>query len=135
MALNRLCIDTSAYVQFLHGSPDVVAAIDSAAWIGMPTVVLGELRTGFVLGDHADRDLELLGRFLDHSLVKLLDFDSEVARLYAQLVVELRRAETPVPTNDIWIAACAVVHGATVLTTDEHFRHMVRASSMLIEVA
>lgn len=135
MALNRFCLDTSAYVQFLHGSPDIVAAIDSAAWIGMPTVVLGELRTGFALGEHGDRDVEHLGRFLDHPLVKLLDFDSEVARLYAQLVVDLRRAETPVPTNDIWIAACAVVHGATVLTTDEHYRHMARAASLVIDVA
>ena len=51
----------------------------------------------------------------------MLDVDAETARAYADIVVGLRKAGTPIPTNDVWIAACAVRHGAAVITLDAHF--------------
>ena len=51
MALKRFCLDTSAYSFFNRGDPAVVEIIDNADWLGMPAVTLGELETGFLLGD------------------------------------------------------------------------------------
>jgi tRNA(fMet)-specific endonuclease VapC len=108
MALNRICLDTSAYSHFMRGRDSAVAVISAAKWIGVPTVVLGELRTGFLLGERARKNEEELDRFLDHPLVQVLDVDDAASRIYAEIMVMLRRRGTPpLPTNDIWIAAVA----------------------------
>ncbi len=130
--MTRLCIDTSAYSHFMRGEPSVVAHLDRASWVGVPSIVLGELWTGFLLGDRADENAAELDAFLAHDVVKELSVDAEVARIYAEVVVDLRRAATPLPTNDIWIAACAVRAGSTVISFDGHFSQIGRVGSILL---
>jgi tRNA(fMet)-specific endonuclease VapC len=130
--VSRVCIDTSAYSHFRRGDPAVVEIIGMASWIGVPSVVLGELRTGFFLGSHAARNEDELRKFLYHSSVEVLDVDDDAARIYAEIMVALRKAGTPLPTNDIWVAAVAVREGATVLTYDEHFRLIHRVGSTIL---
>jgi tRNA(fMet)-specific endonuclease VapC len=100
---------------------DIIAA---ARAIGVPAIVLGELRTGFRLGTRPERNEAELRRFLAHPVVSVLEVDDEASSRYADLVVELRRAGTPLPTNDIWIAALAVREGLVVVTYDAHFAAM-----------
>jgi predicted nucleic acid-binding protein len=95
-------------------------------------VVLGELMTGFLLGGHSTRNAELLRQFLAHPMVKVLDVDQDIANIYAEIMVALRTAGTPLPTNDVWIAAAAAREGAMVLTYDEHFRHIKRVGSQIL---
>lgn len=107
--------------------------LDQAEWIAVPTVVLGELRAGFLQGSRSTRnEAELLG-FLAHPVVSVLTVDDEVSRHYASIVVDLRRLGTPVPTNDVWIAATAARHGALVLTYDAHFRAIGGVGSRILE--
>jgi predicted nucleic acid-binding protein len=127
-----LCLDTSAYSHFKRGAEDAVACLDAAGWIGVPTIVLGELRTGFALGRRrADNERELVA-FVRNSVVEILDVDDAASRIYAEVVVELRAAGTPVPTNDIWIAAVAAREGATVLTYDKHFEAIKRVGCLVL---
>jgi tRNA(fMet)-specific endonuclease VapC len=130
--VSRVCIDTSAYSHFRRGDPAVVEIIGMARWIGVPSVVLGELRTGFFLGNHAVRNEDELRKFLHHSSVEVLDVDDDASRIYAEIMVALRKAGTPLPTNDIWVAAVAVREGATVLTYDDHFRLIHRVGSTIL---
>lgn len=132
MALNRLCLDTSAYSNFQRGHRGTVYCIDQADWIGLPSVVLGELWAGFLLGDQMERNTQALARFLDHAVVEALAVDNAVARIYGEIFVDLRHRGTPLPTNDIWIAATAVHAGATVLTFDSHFREIARVGMTLL---
>ncbi len=60
------------------------------------------------------------GVFLANPVVHEIVIDRDVGRVYAEIVVALRKAGTPLPTNDIWIAAAAARSGATVLTYDSH---------------
>jgi tRNA(fMet)-specific endonuclease VapC len=46
----------------------------------------------------------------------------ETAERYAIILNFLWQAGTPVPTNDIWIAASAMEYGLELLTTDEHYQ-------------
>ena len=131
MALD-LCLDTSAYSYFKRGHAEVVELIDGARWIGVPTVVLGELRTGFKLGRRALDNERMLRSFLLHPIVHPLVVDDEVSEIYADIVVALRRRGTPLPTNDIWIAALAARHGRTVLTYDRHFEAIERVASRVL---
>lgn len=129
----RCVLDTSAYSHFMRGDPAVVDLIDAADWIGIPVVVLGELRTGFGLGKRVKQNEVELEQFLENPVVHVLDVEAAVARIYAEIVISLRRAGTPVPTNDIWIASTAAREGAHVVTFDAHFRAMGRVGSIVLE--
>ncbi|MGN6276522.1 MAG: PIN domain-containing protein [Solirubrobacterales bacterium] len=61
-----------------------------------------------------------------------LPVDSETSRHYAEIVAELRRAGTPIPTNDIWIAATAARNGAAVLACAAHFERIARVGSIVV---
>lgn len=95
-------------------------------------MALGELRTGFALGRRAAENERELAAFLRNPVVEILDADDAASRIYADIVVALRKAGTPLPTNDIWIAAIAAREGATVVTFDEHFRAIQRVGSLVL---
>src|SRR5215218_8906699 len=50
LELSSFCLDTSAYSNFRRGNEEVAALLDRAEMVGVPTIALGELRTGFLLG-------------------------------------------------------------------------------------
>ena len=128
----RICLDTSAYSHFRRGAPEAVRTVTRAPWVGVPVIVLGELRVGFRLGSRTIENEERLGEFIAEPVVTVLDVDDEAAAHYADIVVELRRGGTPLPTNDIWIAALAAREGATVVTTDGHFSRIGRIGSLIL---
>ncbi len=129
----RCCLDTSAYSQFKRGDGQVVELIDHADWVGLPTVVMGELWLGFLLGNRFRQNETELAAFVANPSVETLAVDEEVARIYAEIVVDLRKAGTPLPTNDIWVAATAVRAGASVITYDAHFSKIKRVASIVFE--
>jgi tRNA(fMet)-specific endonuclease VapC len=130
--LSRYCLDTSAYSHFKRGDPPVVDLIDRAEWLGVPSIVLGELWIGFLLGDRVEKNQTELNAFLAHPPVEELIADHEVARIYAEMVVSLRKAGTPIPSNDVWIAATAKRMGVPVLTYDDHFRDIQQVKTLLM---
>lgn len=110
----------------------MVEALERAEWIGVPAVTLGELHAGFLWGSRRQRNEDELAAFLTNPVIEILEVDDEVSRHYAEIVTDLRRAGTPLPTNDVWIAATAVRAGATVLTCDAHFRKIARVGSQVL---
>jgi predicted nucleic acid-binding protein len=131
--VSRFCLDTSAYSRFQFGESRVISLIDSAVWIGFPAIALGELHAGFMQGRDRDGNERVLAEFLANPVVEVLTVDAEVSLQYAEIVSELRRRGTPIPTNDIWIAATAARAGSIVLTYDEHFRAVTRVGSSVLE--
>ncbi len=130
--MSTLCLDTSAYSHFKRGEAAAVEALSAAREIVLPVVVLGELRTGFRLGRRPLDNERELRQFMAHDAVRVVDVDQDVTSLYADIVIELREAATPIPTNDVWIAACAAREAATVLTYDAHFRLVRRVGSRIL---
>jgi tRNA(fMet)-specific endonuclease VapC len=128
----RYCLDTSAYSHFKRGDPQVIDLIDRAEWLGIPVIVLGELAVGFRLGGRREQNEAELARFVSHPAVDVLTIGDDVVSLYAGIVVDLKEAGTPLPANDIWIAAVATRHGATVLTYDGHFKSIARVSATIL---
>ena len=128
----RYCLDTSAYSNFKRGDPPVVDLIDRADWLGIPVIVLGELTVGFRLGGRREANESELDRFVAHPAVEILQVTEDMAGLYADIVLDLKKSGTPLPANDIWIAAVAVRHGATVLTYDAHFRAIARVGATIL---
>ena len=128
----RLCLDTSAYSHFQRGEPRVIEHLDRAEWVGVPSVVIGELWAGFLLGTCTDENIGELEELLCHAVVEVLLVDEDVARIYGEIFADLRSKGRPLPTNDIWIAATSARAGATVLTFDEHFRAIARVGALIL---
>lgn len=120
----RIAIDTNRYVDFVRGLPDAVNRLRAVDRILMRLIVLGELRAGFLGGSRAPENEANLVRFLNSPRVDVLSADEETTHHYARLFLQLRRQGTPIPTNDIWIAALVVQHQLYLFARDGHFDHL-----------
>ena len=121
MEKSKVLMDTSAYAAFLRGSPEVKEVVQQADEIFFNPVVLGELIAGFMMGRNEKRNRGILKQFLSSPRVIVAEMDEETSERYAAIVQSLRMKGTPIPTNDLWIAASAMQHGLKVLTTDRHY--------------
>ena len=132
--MTRYCLDTSAYSRFKLGEPAVSELIDSAFYVCLPSTAVGELLAGFRLGAHERRNTTELWDFLADPATDVLDVDVHVAERYSQIYGDLRESGTPIPTNDMWIAATASANGMTVLTFDGHFNAIPQVPSLVLEI-
>ena len=65
---------------------------------------------------------DTLDRFLQKPTVKILNATSETAKIFGMVKQDLKKAGTPVPINDVWIASHALETGSTLITYDSHFK-------------
>ena len=117
----RVLLDTNRYVDFCRDEPEVVAVVRRVEMIALPFVALAELRAGFRCGTVGRRNEATLVRFLSSSRVRTLYPDEQTTHAYAGLLAQLRSQGTPIPTNDLWIAALAVQHDLVLCSRDTHF--------------
>jgi tRNA(fMet)-specific endonuclease VapC len=101
----RLALDTNRYVDFCRGEPEVVSTLESAVAVSLPFVVVVELRAGFAVGTQGPAIERTLRRFLMTDGVSVLFADEQSTHHYASVYRQLRAQGTPIPTNDMWIAA------------------------------
>ncbi|MDE3019023.1 MAG: type II toxin-antitoxin system VapC family toxin [Nitrospirota bacterium] len=118
----RFLLDTSAYSAFMRRYPDVIQLFESAESLYLNPVVLAEVRAGFLLGTRREKNERALREFLQSSRVTVLPIDDETADRWAVIAVSLRKAGTPISSNDIWIAASAMQYGLPILTSDSDFQ-------------
>ena len=76
---------------------------------------------GFRNGTKFEKNMRDLNRFLDHAAVELVPIGKITSDRYSRIAIQLRRQGTPIPTNDLWIAAQTVEHGAELISSDRHF--------------
>lgn len=119
--MSAVALDTNVYSGFMRGMPAAVSALRAAREIHLPLIVLGELLAGFAAGTRPRKNREELAQFMASPRVSLLEPDERTARHYADIFAALRAAGTPIPTNDLWIAALARQHRVSLLTFDGHF--------------
>jgi tRNA(fMet)-specific endonuclease VapC len=119
--MKKVLIDTNIYSLAMRGNAEVVAALRKIDLIGFSAISIGELFSGFKGGNRESRNKEELNIFLDSPRVALHPIDEGTAEFYASSLHDLREAGTPIPTNDIWIAAVAFQHGYKIFSRDNHF--------------
>lgn len=117
----KIALDTSRYTDFCRGETEVVGVLESASVVFLPFVVLGELRAGFAAGRHGADNERVLRRFLMKEGVRPLYADDQTTHHYASVFRQLRQQGTPIPTNDMWIAALVLQHNLALYTRDGHF--------------
>jgi tRNA(fMet)-specific endonuclease VapC len=134
MENHRVMMDTSAYAAFLRGNPGVKEAVQQADEIVLNPVVLGELLAGFLMGRNEKRNRGILRDFLGSPRIVMVEMDEETSERYAVILRSLRVKGTPIPTNDVWIAASAMQHGLKVLTTAKHYLEITQILIEYVEV-
>jgi tRNA(fMet)-specific endonuclease VapC len=101
-----------------------VELLEAADAIVLPFVVLGELRAGFAHGRRQRENERTLGRFLLKDDVSVLFADDQTTHHYASVFHQLRKQGTPIPTNDMWLAALVLQHDLGLHARDKHFDHI-----------
>ncbi len=121
MAVNQILMDTNAYTALKMNDTNVVDIIRHVDVVGLNPIILGELLGGFANGNKEKRNRDELAEFLNSSRVTVFPIEENTAKYYAVVYANLRKKGTPIPTNDMWIAASALEHGLMLCTHDKHF--------------
>lgn len=120
--MSRIILDTNAVSSLFSGDTRILSWLDESSMIFMSAVVLGELYAGFYGGAHFKRNKEHLNLFLEKPGVTVLPVSTETAEIFGSLKNKLREAGTPIPINDVWLAAHAFETGAKLISYDKHFK-------------
>ena len=119
--MRKILLDTNAYARFLGGDEHVLEALGGAEVVYMSIFVLGELQAGFLGGGKLQANKTILHKFLHKPTVQILNTTSETAEYFGMVKDALKKAGTPLPINDVWIAAHAMETGSVLVTYDHHF--------------
>jgi tRNA(fMet)-specific endonuclease VapC len=119
--VKKIVLDTNCYSAFLAGDEKVLESLVAAEIVFMSVFVLGELFAGFKGGSKEAANIRLLDRFLHKPAVRVLNATTETAEIFGQLKAAIKKAGTPLPINDVWIAAHAIETGSAIVTYDSHF--------------
>lgn len=119
--MNVLLIDTNIYSHAMRGDAEIISNLQRAAHIGITVISIGELLSGFKAGNKEKIYRQELNQFLDSPRVTLYGIDEATAEYYCLILNQLKNNGTPIPTNDIWIAAIAFQQGMPLYTKGKHF--------------
>jgi tRNA(fMet)-specific endonuclease VapC len=120
----RLALDTNRYTDLARGLEPTVALVSTADAVFVPFIVLGELPAGFASGERTAVNERALRQFLQTPGVEVLLADEQTTSYYGMVFAQLKRQGTPIPTNDLWIAALVLQHGLVLHARDRHFEHV-----------
>jgi len=129
MSGKNYLLDTNIIIGLFANEPSIVEKIKSVtAIIFIPSIVLGELFYGAEQLSKKDENRKRIDELAKASLI--VECDLQTARLYGKIKSQLKIKGSPVPENDIWIAALAQQHQSTLVTRDKHFNNI---EELLIE--
>ena len=117
----RIAIDSNRYTDLRCGLPEVVEFLEDVEEIHMPLIVLAEQRAGFAYGTRREENEQAMAKFLNEGGVYVLRPDEQTTCFYADLYAYLRRRGTPIPTNDLWVAALCVQHNLVLFDRDSDY--------------
>lgn len=117
-----LLLDTNAVIALFSGEPSATERFHTNDAVFLCVPILGELRYGALASTRVAENLARLELFT--AVVPTLPCDTETVTHYADIRIGLRKKGTPIPENDMWIAAVARQHGLTVLSRDSHFKQI-----------
>lgn len=117
----KVCLDTNAYSNLRKGNVKILELLNGCEEIIIPAATYAELLYGFMRGGRYSENESLLNAFVAEDRVALQPATSSIAERWAYVKAILAKNGTPIPDNDIWIAATALETGARVVSYDHHF--------------
>lgn len=129
----KLVLDTNIYCDYAEGiseTVDIIAKYNKNIYI--PSVVIGELQYGFMKGSKWDFNSNKLSQVIHRLDINIIDVDQYVAKKYAIIYKSLAIKGKKIPINDVWIAACCMEVGGSLITRDKHFESVEQIESILM---
>ena len=121
--MNTVALDTNIAIDILNGKEDVIRKYEKYTVLYLPvTAVCGELLFGAANSGNSKQNLMKYRGFISSCTV--LNINTSIAERYAIIRKELKDKGTPVPENDIWIAATCMVYEISLVTDDKHFNNI-----------
>lgn len=114
-----MILDTNALSAIAEGDRAAAHEFAKAERVAVPVIVLGEYLYGIAQSRRKDEYVQWLEDFFLVS--KVLDVNHDTAVEYAAIRDQLRKAGSPIPSNDLWIAALCRQHAMPLLSRDRHF--------------
>ena len=128
-----LVLDTNVYTAYMRGAAAARAKVRAAQRVVLPAATVAELLYGFRHGTRYEKNRAQLDEFLASPFVEFHPATFKTAETFGRISAELRRAGTPIPVNDVWIAAQTMASDAVLLTGDGHFNRIPGLSVIRIE--
>ena len=120
--MSSLVLDTNVLIDLFEGERTLPTKFSCYERIMIPSIVVGEYRSGLFPTKNGDENRRKLESYLSNAAVTVTPVTGRTAELYAKVYQHLRKQGTPIPQNDMWIAACALEYGADIATNDDHFK-------------
>ncbi len=130
----KLVLDTNIYCAYAEGLSNVVETMATyGQYLFIPSIVLGELNFGFMKGGRQQFNERKLQEIINRLKIEIINVNADVARRYALIYLSLQKKGTKIPINDVWIAACCMEIGGTLLTLDKHFERVDQIEVIVIK--
>lgn len=119
--MKAVLLDTNAMTALFQGDRAILDAAAKADCVYASAIVIGELEAGFRGGTRYAENLALLDRFLGKPTVEILPVRRETGDCFGRIKQALKAKGTPIPVNDVWVAAQCMETGSVLVTYDSHF--------------
>jgi predicted nucleic acid-binding protein len=130
----KLVLDTNVYSAYAEGLSTVVETMATyGQYLFIPSIVLGELSFGFMKGSRQQFNERKLQEIINRLKIEIINVNADVARRYALIYLSLHKKRARIPINDVWIAACCMEIGGTLLTMDKHFELVDQIEVMVMK--
>jgi len=118
-----LLLDANAIISLFEGSdPELERVLCGTEELVVPVVAYAEVVAGTESGTkRAKATIDALSSLMSMPNTRLLPVSETTVRYYSKTYNLLKKNGTPIPTNDIWIAASTLEAGGVLFTHDRHF--------------
>ena len=129
----KLVLDTHIYCDFAKGIPEVVEAMaEFGENLFMPSIVLGELNYGFMKGKKRQSNEQKLFQVIRRLQIEIIPVNADVDGKYGAIFISLEKKRAKIAINDVWIAACCMEIGGTLLTRDQQFKQVDQIEAIVL---
>ena len=116
----RIALDSDIAIKFLNGDKTIESFLSNYTEFYLPVIVVGELIFGALNSRHVDENLARHKKLIQRA--NILEITEATANIYAKSRLALKKKGTPIPENDLWIAAICIEHKMPFITNDAHFK-------------
>lgn len=121
----KYLLDTNICVYWLKGNEHIEQKVLSVGIdnIFISFVTVSELYYGAYKSERVDENLAMMRKLTDR--IDVIDSDDAISKAFGNLKASLENAGLIIDDADMFIAACALVHGLTMVTNNtKHFKRI-----------
>jgi tRNA(fMet)-specific endonuclease VapC len=122
MAPNSVLLDSSVVIRHFRDANALAGKLADYEELYLPGPALAELYYGAFKSDRPQQHMAQIERFL--AAADVLNPDQDTSKHYGKIAAQLARSGTPIPQNDIWMAALSIQCGLPLATADRHFQQV-----------